>query len=339
MSRITELHPVALLAMSVGLGVGSLAPAPTAFAQVTVPVVGEGGTGAGKGDTGVGKGDTGVVQASGFLTPPDLGLYWLSATGDIRQVAADGAEVIESTRAARKDAIDAIPMSRLNDSARERIEAIGKRPTLFRHLAKQTIRCDQELFVCLVRKPEVLVGIWELMGITQVQTKRIDTYRLQAVDGAGTECTVDLVYGDPSVHVYLAEGFYEGKLTPQKISGKGLFILRTKQKVDGDGHSLVEGSLDCFLQIEQVAADLILRTFGPLIGRAADHNYSETARFIDQIGINSRRNPQGVESLALKLPQVSEPVRSEFISSVRTAGRRYEAKLDEEYATPVKFKR
>jgi hypothetical protein len=32
-------------------------------------------------------------------------------------------------------------------------------------------------------------------------------------------------------------------------------------------------------------------------------------------------------------------VRSEFISSVRTAGRRYEAKLDEEYATPVKFKR
>jgi hypothetical protein len=314
MSRITELYPIALLALSVGLGVGSPSSAPTALAQVTAPAAGEG--------------DAGVVQASGFLTPPDLGLYWLSATGDIRQVAADGAEVIESTRAARKDAIDAIPMSRLNDSARERIEAIGKRPTLFRHLAKQTIRCDQELFACLVRKPEVLVGIWELMGITQVQTKRIDTYRLQAVDGAGTECTVDLVYGDPSVHVYLAEGFYEGKLTPQKISGKGLFILRTKQKVDGDGHSLVEGSLDCFLQIEQVAADLILRTFGPLI-----------ARFIDQIGINSRRNPQGVENLALKLPQVSEPVRSEFISSVRTAGRRYEAKLDEEYATPVKFKR
>jgi len=243
-------------------------------------------------------------------------------------------EGTDSGKGARREALDAIPMSRLTPTAQQRIRAISSRPTLHRHLGKETIQCDPDLFICLVRNPEILVGIWELMDITHVQTTRLDPYQLRAIDGTGTDCTVDLVYGDPKVHVYIANGFYDGRLSPQKIDGKGLFILRTNYRQDEAQNVIIDGTLDCYLQIDQVAADLILRTFGPLIGRAADFNFAETARFIDQLGLAACRNPQGLEDVALRMPQVSEPTRGQFVSLVRQAAQRYHSR---DYTAPARY--
>lgn len=229
-------------------------------------------------------------------------------------------------RSASADAIAAIPMGRLTPAAQQRILAITNRPTLYRHLGQQTIECDADLFMFIVRNPEVLVGVWDLMDITEVSTQRIDPFKLRAVDGSGTDCTVDLVYGDPAVHVYVADGFYDGKLTTNVINGKGVFILRSTYKVDATGASIVEGSLDCFVQVEHLAADLIMRTFGSLIGRTADHNFAETARFIDQLGTSAAKNPLAMEELALRLPQVSEPSRQRFAALIRQAAERQQAR-------------
>lgn len=230
-------------------------------------------------------------------------------------------------RSTSADAIAAIPMARLTPVAQQRILAITSRPTLYRHLGQQTIECDADLFMFIVRNPEVLVGIWDLMEITQVSTQRIDPFKLRAVDGSGTDCTVDLVYGDPAVHVYVADGFYDGKLTTNVINGKGVFILRSTYKVDAAGNSVVEGTLDCFVQVDHLAADLIMRTFGPLIGRTADHNFAETARFIDQLGATAAKNPLAMEELALRLPQVSEPSRQRFAALIRQAAERQQTRV------------
>ncbi len=229
----------------------------------------------------------------------------------------------DASRSSRQDAINAIPLARLTPAAQQRITAITSRPTLYRHLAQQSIQCDPELFLFVVRHPEVLVGIWELMEITEVQTQRVGDYQLRAVDGSGTDCTVDLVYGDSTTHVYVADGFYDGKLTPNAVHGKGVFLLRCQHGFDAVGNPVVEGTLDCFVQVDHLAADLIVRTFGPLIGRTAENNFSETARFIDQLGISSRNNPAGMEELAMRLPQVSEPVRTQFAAAVRQTAARH----------------
>jgi hypothetical protein len=235
-------------------------------------------------------------------------------------------------RPSSHDAIAAIPMGRLTPAAQQRILAITNRPTLYRHLGQQTIECDADLFMFVVRNPEVLVGIWYLMDITEVQTQRLDPFKLRAVDGSGTDCTVDLVYGDPAVHVYVADGFYDGKLTTNVINGKGVFVLRSTYKVDATGNSVVEGTLDCFVQVEHLAADLIMRTFGPLIGRTADHNFAETARFIDQLGTSAAKDPIALEELAMRLPQVSEPSRKRFASLIHQAAQRQRSRA---LAAPV----
>ncbi len=238
-----------------------------------------------------------------------------------------GIAVGQSSRELRSAAIAALPMGRLTPTAKQRIAAVVDRPTLFRHLPTQSLDCDPDLFLFIARHPEILVGIWEVMGITQVRTERIDEYRLHASDGSGTHCTLDLVYGDRSTHVYVADGYYDGKLVAAPLTGKGVFILRTQYKPQPDGLVIVEGTLDCFIQLENLGADLIARTLGPLIGKTADNNFIETAKFIDQIGISARRNPEGLADLGSRLPQVDDATRKKFVETVVAADQRNQARM------------
>ena len=144
----------------------------------------------------------------------------------------------------RQKLIAGLPMDRLTAEAQERILSIATSPTLYRRLPTQTIDCDREMFLFLARNPEVLVGIWDLMGITKVQTRRTGPYQFEAEDGSGTKCQVDLVYGDPATHIYVADGGYDGKLVAKPIMGRGVFILRSSYAQGADGRVRVTGTID-----------------------------------------------------------------------------------------------
>lgn len=221
-----------------------------------------------------------------------------------------------SSKAHRDAAIAGLPMQRLTQQAQQRILAITKSPTIYRRLPTQAIHCDRDMFLFLSRNPEVLVGMWDLMGITNVQTRRTGPYQMKAVDGSGTTCMVDLVYGDPNVHIFVAEGFYDGKMVAKPINGSGVFILTSRYSQAADGSTTVTGTIDCFLQLESLGADLVARTLSGLIGRSADANFLETARFIAQVSQASEKNPTAMLDVAARLPQVSEKTRGEFITRV-----------------------
>ncbi len=221
-----------------------------------------------------------------------------------------------SPYAQRQHLIASLPMDRLTQDAQQRILNIANSPTLYRRLPTQAIDCDRDMFLFLSRNPEVLVGIWDLMGITKVQTTRTGQYQFDAEDGSGTKCKVDLVYGDPATHIYIAEGSYDGKLVAKPILGRGVFILRSSFAEGAAGGTTVTGTIDCFVQIENLGADLIARTFSGLIFRSADHNFTETARFIAQVSEASQRNPPAMIDVATRIPQVSEPTRRQFIQLI-----------------------
>ncbi|OYP38063.1 hypothetical protein CGZ80_03470 [Rhodopirellula sp. MGV] len=180
------------------------------------------------------------------------------------------------------DLLRTLPLQRLTPQAKSRIVAVTDNPTIRRRLPSQAIRCDEDLFLFLTRQPEAIIGLWDLMGITNVQVERIGPYQLKADDGSGTTCVIDLVYGDRNLHIYYAEGKYDGKFAQKPIIGKGLFVFRSSYAVASDGGTTVMGTLDCYVKFESLGADLIARSLRGLIGKSADHNYVETASFISQ---------------------------------------------------------
>jgi|SRR6056297_438634 len=216
----------------------------------------------------------------------------------------------------RSEALQAVPFDRLTPAASARIRNIAERPTMYRRLPSQTIDCDPKMFLFLVRHPEVIVGIWERMEVSKVQTQRVGPYQLLADDSAGTQCKIDLVYGDSKTHVFVANGLYTGGLAPRKITGSGVFILRSEYADNAAGQAIVRGTLDCFIQLDNFGADLLARTLSGLIGKTADHNFVETAKFLAQISQGAERNPSGMRDLTLDLNQVEVPTKQEFVQTI-----------------------
>jgi len=240
-----------------------------------------------------------------------------------------------SSSSQRQQVISSLPMNRLTPHAQERILSVAGSPTLYRRLPAQAIDCDPDMFTFLTRNPEVLVGIWELMGITSVKTHRIGPYQFEAVDGTGTKCNIDLVYGDPNIHIYIADGSYDGKMVTKPVRGRGVFVLRSSYATSANGRTTVTGTIDCFVKIESLGADLIARTLSSLIGRSADNNFIETARFIGQISQASERNMPAMTDVAYRLPQVSESTRQQFVKVIRTVARRGLERQRQAAGTPV----
>jgi hypothetical protein len=222
----------------------------------------------------------------------------------------------------RQQVIASLPMQRLTRQAQDRILSIANSPTLYRRLPTQAINCDRDMFLFLTRNPEVLVGIWDLMGITKVNTNRTGPFQLEARDGSGTECHVDLVYGDPNLHIYVTDGSYDGKLVTKPIRGRGVCVLRSSYSTSASGGTTVTGTIDCFVQLENLGADLVVRTLSGLIGRSADKNFVETARFMSQVSQASAMNPPAMIDVAQRMPQVGEPIKQRFVSVITAAAQR-----------------
>ncbi|MEM9586166.1 MAG: hypothetical protein AAGA03_02700 [Planctomycetota bacterium] len=225
-------------------------------------------------------------------------------------------------RKQRQQTLDDLPLDKLTEQARNNIWRIAQSPTIYRRLPAQAIDCDRDMFLFLSRNPEILVGLWDLMGITKVQVQRTDQYRLRANDGTGTTCVIDLVYGDGDTHIFVAEGSYDGRLVAKPIRGNGVFVLKSSYAKSASGRTTVTGTIDCFVRFDTLGADLVARTLSGLIGRSADHNFQETARFIGQVSQASEVKPRSMIDVASRMPQVPAEKRQQFSRVIMSVGRR-----------------
>ncbi|RMF39334.1 MAG: hypothetical protein D6753_13960 [Planctomycetota bacterium] len=245
-----------------------------------------------------------LVMACGGFSP--LGARAQDSTR--AQEASEGS----SHRSVRIDAAQAIPFHRLNGPTGEQIRAVVRNPSFFRRMPAQQIECDPEMFDFLVRRPEIMVNIWDVMGITRVTTRRIGPDSFVANDGMGTTCRCDLVYGTPGLHIYLGTGQYDGALAPRRVTGHCVCVLRSQASVDAEGRQIMTGTMDVFLKLDTLGADLITRTVGPFIVKTADYNFVETARFIGEIYMLCRQSPYVAQVLAQRLDKIDPQVRQEF---------------------------
>lgn len=218
----------------------------------------------------------------------------------------------KSSRAALEEAAAAIPFDEMTDGVQQRLGPVVAKPSLYRQLPTQAIESDPDLFVFLIRHPEVIVNIWQLMGITNVQVNRTGPFTFEASDGAGSVGAVELVYGRPDLHVYFAEGYYEGPLFRNRINGSCVLVLRTEYSQTA-GKTTASNRLDMFLRLDHVAADWVAKTLQPLMVKSCDHNFVETSKFVGQLTRAAEKNGPGVQRLAGELKDLDPRIRDLFV--------------------------
>jgi hypothetical protein len=225
------------------------------------------------------------------------------------------------TRAASPDMVDSntyddavrnIPFDKMTDEAQGRLWKIVAQPSLYRRLPITKVETDPDLYVFLIRYPEVIVNMWDLMGVTKVKIRRTGEFTFDASDGAGTTSQVELIYGDRETHVMMADGSYEGPLFKRLIHGRCVLLLRSAYGRGPNDQTQVPHQLDMFVQMDNVGADLMAKTLHPLVGQTADHNFVEASRFLGQVSQAASTRPSGMQQLAQKLTKIDPTVRQRF---------------------------
>jgi hypothetical protein len=221
----------------------------------------------------------------------------------------------------KDEALHAIPLDRLSDPVRAKVLNVVSRPTIYRHLPTQVVECDPDLHVFLLRYPEVVVNIWQLMGVTKVKVIRTGPLTFDATDGAGTVSRAELVYGTPNVHVYYADGYYDGPLLPKPVTGDCVLLLRSGYSNRG-GKTVVTNTLDVFARLDHLGVEILVKTFYPAVGKAVDFNFGESIRFVGQVSQAAELNGPGMQRVAANLQNVQPEVRESFSQHVNIAYQR-----------------
>lgn len=231
----------------------------------------------------------------------------------------------DASAQARDDAVQSLPLNELTGETRRKLMAVCERPTLFRRLPQQSVSCDPTLHVFLIRNPEIVVNIWQIMGVANMTADRQGPFLWKGSDGAGTTCDVELVYGTDDMHIIYSDGFYEGSLLRHKVNGRCVMCLKSGYAYGPNRRPYVANRLDLFLQIDNLAADAVTRTLSPWVGKVADANFRESCVFASKLSQTAEQNSDGVQRLAEKLTNVQAPVREEFSRITATVPERIAA--------------
>ncbi len=219
----------------------------------------------------------------------------------------------DTSEVARESAIQSIPFERLTKSDRQRVLGVLSGKPIFRRMPVHVCQCDPELYHFLVQHPDLVVGIWEELDITELRMRQIEPGRFATRDGDGTVGTVEMLYQDSETSIVLADGKYNGTLLTKSVEGRTLLVLKTGYVRSSDGKYYITSRLDSFTQIDNVAFELLTKTLHPILGRIADYNFVQTSAFVGQISQAAESGHSRLQYLAENLNQVDDTTREEFL--------------------------
>ena len=221
---------------------------------------------------------------------------------------------------ARQSAIASIPFEKLPPESRKKVASVLSKPTIFRRMPLHVTECDPNLHQFIVRHPDVLVGIWEELGVSGFRMAETSPGLYQATDGKSTKGTAEFVYQSDDTYVVYCKGTYQGPPLAKPLTGTALLVLKTGNVRHPDGHTYITTRLDTFTHIDNVTVDFLTRTFQPLIGHVVDNNFLQTSEFVGSLSRTTAINHRGIQRLAGRLHRVRPEVRKEFAALARQLG-------------------
>jgi hypothetical protein len=223
--------------------------------------------------------------------------------------AASGSDAT-SSRAARDEAVRAIPWKSMSPAGRQTAQSIINNTSIYRRLPTRIIDCDPDLFTFLLQHPEVVIDVWRVMGISQVALIKAPDGSYRGSDGAGTTGNVRYLFsnwgeGAHNTAVVYADGAYQGPPFGTALKAQTIMLMRSDSIRETNGRRYITVKVDTFVRIEQLGVEIIAKTFVS--------NFSRTAE----------KNPQGMKRLAGRLNTLDEPTRAQLVNLCFRTAERY----------------
>lgn len=233
-------------------------------------------------------------------------------------------------RAARDEAIRSIPWRKLDNTQRRAVEYVVNNATLYRRMPTRVIDCDPQVFNFLGQNPEVVTELWKLMGVADLELEKVGPDTYHAKDEAGTSGTMKFLsasWNDNAQNTVLifCEGTYHGSPVPAHVTARSVLLLRSGSMIETNGRPYVTARLDSFVLVDRWGAEMVAKTIKPILINTADHNFTETMKFVGTFSKTAENNPSGMQRLSERLEKLDEPTRQGMARVCAATAARYQA--------------
>lgn len=232
-----------------------------------------------------------------------------------------------SSRAAQENAAQSIPLDKLDPAARAKVAAVLSDVSIFRRMPVEVMPCDPELYLFLLEHPDVVVNVWQALGISRITMQQSGPDTFQITDEAGTVGKIQVLYRDQNTQVVFTEGYYNGPLFGRQLQGRILLVLKSAYIWRPDGRCYVTTRLDSFTQLDNIGIEILTKTIQPLVGKTADINFIQTVNFVASLSRTAEVNQHGLQRLAKRLPYVQPEVRDQFAQVIDRVNQKAIARL------------
>lgn len=209
-----------------------------------------------------------------------------------------------------------VPWKQLLPESLAKAKSVVENHTIYRRLPQQAVYCESSIFEFLLLHPNIVVALWEQLGVTQISLKELDADRFLMKETTGTIAKIEVLYRTPNMCVIYAKGLYKGPVLANTVEGDMLGILQYKYSEDNEGEPFVACRLDSFIKIKNPGAELIAKLISPIVGKVVDSNFEQTVAFVGNVSDASKSDPELVKSLTVQLESVRPEVRREMLSIV-----------------------
>ena len=235
----------------------------------------------------------------------------VSAQGFLQQSQTNEKKQVVQKRQGDDDSA-AIPWDLLDESSRQLVRNVVSNKTIFRRMPQQIGYCDRELYDFLICHPDVVVEIWELLGVTQLSLTETGTDEYLLKEGATSSSKVRVLYKSDNLCIVHAAGEYDAPMTPRKIKGDAVLVLRSRFGRDKSGRPIVQSNLDSYVQIHNPGAEMLAKLLTPVVGKIADNNFEQAMGFVMSLSDAAQDDFEIVQTYADRLQNVRPEVAEEF---------------------------
>jgi len=230
--------------------------------------------------------------------------------------------------AARRDAAAAVPLDTIHPRYRKSVHRVMTDSSLFRRMPTKVVDCDPELFTFVAQNPEVLVEMWQKMGISRVSLERTGSHTFDLTDNAGTTGTLVIVEqkcDDRAQNriVMYCEGAYEGKPFNKPVHAQCVLVLRSGSMKETNNRDYVACRLDTFVRIQRTSIELFAKAMHPWVGKTADANFTDTVSFISNFSQAAEKQPATIERLVNSLPNVTKDRQQRLVEIAYDCSEKY----------------
>ena len=205
----------------------------------------------------------------------------------------------------RDAAIRAIPYRDLGAMERRMVDSVVDGLTTYRRLPTRVTACDPRLYRFLTENPDVVVNIWNVLNVTDMQLRRLQGGVFEIKESDGSVGYAKIIHSTPGAILVYAEGTYAGPLMLQPVKGRFLLLMRSQFVREADGRIYVTARMDTFARADSTGGDLLIRAVHPFVGNVIDTNFVQTIAFLGSLSRTAEVNGPGVQKLAMRLNETS----------------------------------